>query len=652
MKNNKKRILTTLGISIGVLSIIGISYAFWVLNYQQTGFTKVSSSCLSLSLTNEKNDINLQKAYPITDEEGKKLTPYSFTITNTCDMFASYTVNLEVLDGTTMDSRFVKSMINKEEVHNLSTLETTDVVKTNSVESRVLAVGSLGSGDTVDYTLRLWMDGDIDSNESMNQSFLSKVIVTSQISTYSPVEQGITKLSEAILANEYQTSVAAAKEKINNKQAVDFTKPAPSIYWQESHSNMITTKEVILPHPELVGHQGVSTIEKTQVILGKNYTFNKENGKYSLTDTWIVDPTAINYNDGNNYYFCSAGTNITVNDILNIYQSYRDCTTIYKIYKATKADTTLTSPNGTTFKGVKYTLEGYDYNSKELESDKSDKGLYKGTDDYGDTYYYRGSVNNNYVKFNNMYWRIIRVNGDNSIRMMYAGTTPTATGVALKIGGSVFNSEKTRPGYIGYMYGNVDGTTVDEVYANTNDSTIKTYLEDWYKANIEDKGLNNLLSDSGFCNDRTITYGDGVSAITQTNYAPLDRWNKKTPSLICPNKERDLFTTNTSAVGNKASLYPVGLITIDELVHAGVAYGYFNKLSYIYSTDWYWTMSPADFSADTGATYEFYFDGGGNAHRVWVTSTSAVRPVINLKSDVEITGGIGTANDPFVVKGS
>ncbi len=649
-KKNKITFLAVLGIG---LFLIGGSYALWQATINQTLENKIGSSCFNLSLTNEQNNIHLQNAYPIYDEDGKKLTPYSFTITNTCDLFASYTVNLEMLEGSNLPIQYIRSMVNKEEIKNLSELETGTKSVTSSTDSRVLAKGSLGSGDSEDYTLRLWIDENVTLNDTdaIGKILKSKVVITGTVSTFSPCEQGFCKLNEALLVNEYQTiSLDIAKERIQNKQTVDFVHPAPIVEWQESHESTASRTEAIMPHPDLVGQHGVTSVEQTQVKLGKNYTFDKVTGRYNLTDILVADPTTINYNDGNNYYFCSAGTNISASDVLNPYQNYQNCTSIYKVSKASQEDSILTSTNGTIFKGVKYTLEVYKYNQIELESDKSDKGLYIGTDDYGDTYYYRGSVKNNYVKFNDMYWRIIRVNGDGSIRMIYAGTTGTATGEGLKIGSSAFNTARDKTGYVGYMYGNIEGSTVDEIYANTNSSTMKEYLENWYQTNIEAKGLSSLISDSGFCNDRTITLGDGVSTSIQTNYGPVDRWNKKTPSLVCPNKERDLFTTSTSAVGNKASQYPIGLITVDELTFAGMANGYLNKLSYVFSSEWYWTMSPSYFIATRGTANEFNLSGGGDVYGHLVTSMGGVRPVINLSKDTEITGGIGTSNNPFVVK--
>ena len=70
-KNKTNKILIFLGILIGILSLLGISYAIWVLKLNQTNFNIVNSSCLKLNLINEKNDINIENAYPLLNEEGK-----------------------------------------------------------------------------------------------------------------------------------------------------------------------------------------------------------------------------------------------------------------------------------------------------------------------------------------------------------------------------------------------------------------------------------------------------------------------------------------------------------------------------------------------------------------------------------------------------
>ena len=98
------------------MTVIGVSYAYWLLTFSSHNPSKLVTSCLNLSLTNEKNDINLTKAYPISYSEWKKLTPYSFTITNTCNLFASYTVNLEILENKKLTIKCIRNMINNKKI--------------------------------------------------------------------------------------------------------------------------------------------------------------------------------------------------------------------------------------------------------------------------------------------------------------------------------------------------------------------------------------------------------------------------------------------------------------------------------------------------------------------------------------------------------
>ena len=271
-------------------------------------------------------------------------------------------------------------------------------------------------------------------------------------------------------------------------------------------------------------------------------------------------------------------------------------------------------------------------------------------DQDGKSYYYRGSVSNNYVQFAGYYWRIIRQNGDGSVRLLYAGTSANATGSGLQIKTNAFNSTRTNPGYVGYMYGNTFNSSYAETHANENDSAIKTQLDSWYKTNIVDKGYSEYIADSGFCNDRSLDSGsDGVSTSTNTYFKGYRRYLNHEPSLICP-QQNDLFTVE-NADGNQALTYPIGLITVDELMLGGLTDGYLNRLSYTYSSAHYWTISPASFSTSNAVAYEFLANSSGFADRWnYVTWAYGIRPVINLASNVEIESGIGTQNDPYVIK--
>jgi hypothetical protein len=140
-------------------------------------------------------------------------------------------------------------------------------------------------------------------------------------------------------------------------------------------------------------------------------------------------------------------------------------------------------------------------------------GIYAAEDDLGTSYYFRGNVTNNYVKFANKYWRIIRINGDGTIRMIYAGTRAHANGYNdsiannMSIGTSTFNSSYDDNTYVGYMYGTAGATTYANTHSNTTNSTIKTKLDSWYDTNIVNTGNEKYIADAIYCNDRSVSSG-------------------------------------------------------------------------------------------------------------------------------------------------
>ncbi|MDD5836198.1 MAG: hypothetical protein PUD34_03185, partial [bacterium] len=192
-----------------------------------------------------------------------------------------------------------------------------------------------------------------------------------------------------------------------------------------------------------------------------------------------------------------------------------------------------------------------------------------------------------------------------------------------------------------------------------NNSTIKTAVDSWYKTNIADKGYSSYISTAvGFCGDRSLysnSGGNGIQTDKDTRFAPYGRYASDTATFNCANTDRDMYTTLKSdgetrkVDGNQALTYPVGLVTYDELVFAGMDVKHLNKLSWVYSTNHYWTMSPSRFYAPGGIADEWMQYSVGRINGWNGTNSLGARPVINLKSDVEISGGIGTATDPFVI---
>ena len=647
----KKVNMIVLVVSV-ILMLIGLSYGYFFIRKNQENNNVAGSECFKLEFSNESEAINLSNMYPISDEEGKKQVPYSFTITNTCDMLAGYTVNMEMLEGTTLNSKYLDVLVNNEEIKLLSTYEATDTVIANSTESRILTKGTLAYNDSVDYTVRFWMDKDVEDIESMNKYFASKIVVVATPSTWDSTSAGYNTLHDAILANEYQSTPEKAIEKIKAKGNPDLSQTAPIIKWVEKTGES-TTQQVIKPAESAIKSDAQTsdlTDNDTKLKLYTTKTFNSNTGRYSMGGAVFVDPTTIDFNGATKYYYQNEYIQYNMDNGKLRTISDNGSNTIYLVTGVTKTSST-GNWNGVKYDAVAYKLSLTQLTETELETDKSDKGLYQAADDYGTTYYYRGNVKNNIVQFAGFYWQIVRINGDGSIRLMYDGTVKNATGGDQTIGNSQFNSKYNNPAYVGYMYGNPDGTTFDEVHNNTNNSIIKTAVDNWYKTNIVDKGFSSNVSNAvGFCGDRTLRSGDGVSTTQNSYFSSYKRLENNTPQFTCPELSRDLYTTAASSIGNKALTYPVGLITYDELVYAGMDNRHTNKLSWAYSTQHYWTMSPSSFDATLGYAIEWFLNSAGNLTPWWgVGSHLGARPVINLKSDTLITGGIGTSSDPFVV---
>jgi len=297
----------------------------------------------------------------------------------------------------------------------------------------------------------------------------------------------------------------------------------------------------------------------------------------------------------------------------------------------------------------------------------TDEGVYAMEDDYGTSYYYRGAVTNNYVKFAGFYWRIIRINGDGSLRIIYDGTQGYANGISntgrLAYTGKQFNAQYNDNKYVGWMFGGSQGaasTSKAQAQTNETNSDIKTLVDSWYKTNIVDKNLGDKVADVVFCNDRTapgkaetgyssdtgLGYGSQVTAYGAT--ARTNVWNtdasKVQPRFTCPQKN-DAFTVNDETKGNGDLTYPVGLITADEIVAAGSGkYNTANSSYYLYKGSWYWSLSPYYFNGSDARVFVedgLYYTGVDR-------TLGAVAPVINLKAEYASTlKGTGTMEDPY-----
>ena len=509
MLHNKRKIILTIVIIclIGLVGI-GISYAYWKFTYIQTDNNIAISKCLKLDMTNEKNEINLTNMYPISYEDGRKLTPYSFKITNTCSMSAEYKVNLEMLEGTTLNSKYLASLVNNGDIKLLSSYDFTKITISGSVESRTLDTNILTPGASKEYNISLWMDKSVTlADDAENKSFSAKVVVDASM---------YTGIVDKIVAQ------------------LDTTGKCPTV---------------------------------------------NDDGTVNVTSA-----------ESENSLLCSA------------------------------------------------------------------------PDNYGTSYYYRGNVQNNYVKFANFYWRIVRINGDGSIRMIYDGTIAHENGEANDdriIGTSAFNEQSNDNAYVGYMYGTPNSSTYEETHANINDSTIKMYIDSWYENNLKNTEYEKHLIDNIFCNDRSISEGipAGYNNTGIKNNKTAYRWYygpwslenyNSTAKLKCI-KRNDAFTVNEISNGNGALKYQIGLLSTDEIVLAG---GWYESdgVYYLNTGQKWWGLS-----ADSINQYGVYIRRVGikgnvdNLNDGLVSNNYGVRSVLSISSN-SLKSGDGTINNPYTVE--
>ena len=243
----------------------------------------------------------------------------------------------------------------------------------------------------------------------------------------------------------------------------------------------------------------------------------------------------------------------------------------------------------------------------------------------GTSYYYTGKPNN-WIQFARFYWRVIRINGDGSIRMIYQGTSANETGEGTQIGTSTFNSSNNNKTYVGLVY---DGTNQHGYGTN---STIMNTLNNWYNGNLASYEEQYIDTGIGFCSDRNMASGYNFNSSDIIYYAAYDRINVGA-SLQC--NSENLLSKDNGKMPNS-----IGLLTSDEYVLAG------NGNSYLDVGIDYWTMSPYYFE-NYGVAFVFVVYSGGGLIDYWgVDGIWGVRPVINLRSDIPITGS-GTTSDPF-----
>lgn len=246
----------------------------------------------------------------------------------------------------------------------------------------------------------------------------------------------------------------------------------------------------------------------------------------------------------------------------------------------------------------------------------NEDGLFPIVDQDGTSYYFRGKSENNYVAFANKIWRIVRINGDETVRLILQDN----------IGDIEFNQNRNSQEYAGYTYPKNE---------ENQDSLIKTMIDDWYKTNITDQDFDKYVAMSKYCND-TNSYEEGYHFFFNATKRIV---NNKTPSLICEVDQETNF-------GGSYKL-KVGLITADEAMLSGLNLKVPNPYGYLNNGTEFYTMTPSDYYIYS--TYNMIVKQDGSLADTQVSNKKGVRPVLSLKSTLVVEGD-GTINNPYRIE--
>ena len=626
--NDKKKIRIYFSLLVSVICIIGVSYAFFQLFLKQSdNNTLVSRTCFDTSLTENTEKIVLENAYPVVDSEGLTGTPFTFTLKNNCSSYIRLYITIDSehrgnLGTTYLDDNYIKVNISPKGTTSgqsvvLGSKKLTDL--DNNRKGYIIVNTGLQANEEKSFDLRLWMDEAVTLEQGLGKSWEGKIVVIGKASN------GMT-LNEAILAD--------------NEVKAPLTTPGKEV---SAH-----TKD------DIVDTSTASVSSAYQAYYFTYGTGYEANGtKFNLTGAAVTSDTYAN------------SYSSLVGKYLPMSSSYFNTSD----FSASTAGTMKTTTN---LDGVYYVVSATSssFTYKQITSNKNTtEALLASTeDDYGTSYYFRGAVKNNYVEFANKCWRIVRITGDGSVKLVlhndntagaanpcssannstnaafarYSGTTYT----------SAFNENSDDNAYVGFKYGTVGASDYATTHANANKSTILTNLETWYTNNL--KTYADTIADTVWCNDKT--------NVTDTTFDP---WGL-TPNgygygtnVTYYGATQRLVSTSGSAGGTGPSLKcngelskvtsKVGLITADEIAFAGSIFATSKRSTYLQEntgTNWWWSLSPNGFYGDDAYVWRVY---SGRLDFNHVYFSGGVRPVISLISSTIISRGSGTSEDPYVV---
>ncbi len=719
------------GLLLITVLLAGVSYAVFNSYASQNSTNTLAATCIELEFSGE-NSVNLTNVYPISDSEGLKTTPYKFKIKNKCKNYLEYIVIVSVINVTNpLDSKYVKvnlsgdNEMNSVALSSLKSIQTPASLSGYSIkENYVLKDGDgILKDEERNFEFRMWLDGENEetwtSEQVESKNYQVKISVIGTVKTEPKDDLYIAALIDGEesttfpTTKDYTATVNCTRKgkKIDANESIEWTGLRWALTTTITDGNTRCNVEFeSRPTWENPGKNTLLAAIKNGNTVTEPLTVpGTETSAHTLDDapsrTASLDSTDqayyITYGTGweaNGTKFNLTGASVTSDTYANSYSSLAGKYLIDSYIPSTGSSTAGEMKTTTNLKSVYYvvsaTATGYTYKTLGSNKNTTEALLASTEDDYGTSYYFRGTVKNNYVQFANKCWRIVRIGGDGSVKLIlhndntagaanpcnsannstsaafarYSGTTYT----------SAFNTNYIENANVGFMYGNVgcsDGVSTSQssctsaggtwtfstsyanAHANINKSTILTNLETWYNNNL--KTYESVIDNSVWCNDKTnvtdISY-DPFSfgeALTGLGYARKITYYRATQRLVSASGSDGGTGPSLKCNGELSKITSkIGLITADELVFAGYAGVSRNTTTYLQenATDdkWY-SLSPNDFHVGGGAIVWAVNGGLGSlSPGGFVNSTYGVRPSISLKPFTNVTGN-GTSDTPYKI---
>ena len=561
----------------------------------------------TLKLSYSSTVININNAYPMSDSDGMNTGSGIITITNTGTLAYKFDVKIDVSSSSTLSNSLIKVSVDEQ---NPFLLSLTDNILIKDIV--------LNPGSSRSFALKAWIDSKATSSEVLGKKFVGNL--TSTGIAVKNMDDSVGVVFDGSLSGYMMF-------KADTTTQIDFSKTSV----QDNTNGIYMTTDTDSGNPVYYYRGNVDNhlifanfcwrIVRTTETGGIKLIYNGVQKDVYETIIPIEESSYINVTNDATYPYTFDSTNKTwtstnktnskTGTITFSVDTAGDYILSYVMSSEASYDKALFYKNGTKLEEHSGTEEGTisltgltisDIIKVEYTKDSSSSS---GSDTV--TFSIGKAVGNAIKSCNN-------------------------TGSNSTIGSLAFNSTYNNAKYVGYMYGSsIDDTTY------TDDSTIKAAIDDWYQNNMTD--YTSQLEDTVFCNDRSYTTSDSYFGA----YTRLD--TNKTPTLKCQNT-KDKFTVDTSN-GNGALTYPVGLITADEMAYAGGVYGTSNSSFYLYTGQSIWALSPCYFSSSYA--YEFTLNSTGRLYWSYVTDSYGVRPSVSLQPGIGMTGGSGTAADPFVI---